>query len=242
MNNVLPPDDDTKTVKFLLKENLARYKLNNKGKKLKTFIIGDNQYRYNPTKPISKKLKSKLEKKRQTNEYRAYQIKELAATDTVRIFAIRKRATITEEQSASKAYANAYTISNIHLKGLNGLTYFPYQFERLNEYLEKHKGMKLNATVKISVVNIYDEMQDVIVRTRSYTIIDSDELQEALKNMRNDIGARIVDMALYQSGLMVVKVKEIHMMYNKYNPTRAGKYINLPKWISLKKACINIQK
>ena len=40
---------------------------------------------------------------------------------------------------------------------------------------------------------------------------------------------------------MVVKVKEIHMMYNKYNPTRAGKYINLPKWISLKKACINIK-
>ena len=165
MNNVLPPDDDTKTVKFLLKENLARYKLNNKGKKLKTLIIDDNQYRYNPTKPISNKLKSKLEKKRQTNEYRAYQIKELAATDTVRKFAIRKRATITEEQSAFKAYANAYTISNIHLKGLNGLTYFPYQFDRLHEYLEKHKGMKLNATVKISVVNIYDEMQDVIVRT-----------------------------------------------------------------------------
>ena len=35
MNNVLPPDDDTKTVKFLLKEILARYKLNNKGKKTK---------------------------------------------------------------------------------------------------------------------------------------------------------------------------------------------------------------
>ena len=46
--------------------------------------------------------------------------------------------------------------------------------------------MKLNATVKISVVNIYDEMQDVIVRTRSYTIILSDELKEALNNMRND--------------------------------------------------------
>ena len=91
MNNVLPPDDDTKTVKFLLKENLARYKLNNKGKKLKTLIIDDNQYRYNPTKPISNKLKSKLEKKRQTNEYRANQIKELAATDTVRKFAIGKK-------------------------------------------------------------------------------------------------------------------------------------------------------
>ena len=101
--------------------------------------------------------------------------------------------------------------------------------------------MKLNATVKISVVNIYDEMQDVIVRTRSYTIINSDELKKALNNMRNDIGVRISDMALYQSGLVIVKIKEIHMMFNKYNPTRAGKYINLPKWISLKKACINIK-
>ena len=241
MNNELPPDDDTKTVKFLLKENLARYKLNNKGKKLKAIIIDNNQYRYNPSKPISNKLKSELESKRKTNEYRAYQIKELAATDTVKKFAIRRRATIIEENNAFKAYANAYTISNIHLKGLNGLTYFPYQFERLNGYLEKHKGMKLNATVKISVVNIFDEMQDVIVRTRSYTVINYDELKEALKNMRNDIGAIILDMALYQSGLMVVKEKEVHMMYNKYNPTRAGKYINLPKWIPLQKACINIK-
>ena len=39
--------------------------------------------------------------------------------------------------------------------------------------------MKLNATVKISAVNIYDEMQDVIVRTRSYTIINSDELKKS---------------------------------------------------------------
>ena len=169
MNNELP-DDDTKTVKFLLKENLARYKLNNKGKKLKTLITDDNQYRYNP---ISNKLKSKIEKKRRTNEYRAYQMKELAATDTVRKFAARKRATITEEQNVFKAYANAYTVSS--------LTYFPYQFERLNEYLERHKGMKLNATVKMSAVSIYAEMQDVVVRTRSYTIIKSDELQEALK-------------------------------------------------------------
>ena len=37
--------------------------------------------------------------------------------------------------------------------------------------------MKLNATVMISVVHIYDEMQDVIIRTGSYTIINSDELK-----------------------------------------------------------------
>ena len=58
-----PSDDGAKTVKFLLKENLARYKLNNKGTNLKTLIIDDNQCRYNPTKPISHKSKSKLEKR-----------------------------------------------------------------------------------------------------------------------------------------------------------------------------------
>ena len=71
--------------------------------------------------------------------------------------------------------------------------------------------------------------------------MNSDELQEALENMRHDIGAIILDMALYQSGLMVVKLKEIKMVYHKYNPTRAGKYINLSKWIALKKSCINIK-
>ena len=41
---------------------------------------------------------------------------------------------------------------------------------------------------------------------------------------------------------MGVEVKEIHMMFNKYNLTRAGKYINLPKWISLKKTFFNTEK
>ena len=48
MNRDLPPDENTKIVKYLLKENLGEYKVNNKGKQLKTIIIGNNQYRYNP--------------------------------------------------------------------------------------------------------------------------------------------------------------------------------------------------
>ena len=48
MNRDLPLDGNTKIVQHLLKETLVEYKLNNKGKKLKTIIIGNNQYRYNP--------------------------------------------------------------------------------------------------------------------------------------------------------------------------------------------------
>lgn len=44
-----------------------------------------------------------------------------------------------------------------------------------------------------------------------------------MKCMRQDIEA-VLDMTLDQSGLMIATVSEIHGMYSKYNPTRAGKY------------------
>ena len=99
-------------------------------------------------------------------------------TRTVLKHAIRKKATITEERSAFRAYANAYTISNINLKGLNGLTYFVYKFDKLNAYLKEHKGMKLNAVVSLRVNNILEEEQLVSAKTRSYTINKEDDLRK----------------------------------------------------------------
>ena len=78
------------------------------------------------------------------------------------------------------------------------------------------------------------------MRTRSYTVVNSDELKRALTCMRQRIET-ILDMTLEQSGFMIAKVSEIHGVYSKYNPTRAGKYIKLPLLISLKKACISIK-
>ena len=37
------------------------------------------------------------------------------------------------------------------------------------------------------------------------------------------------------------KVLLITIHYDKYDPTRAGKYIELLEWIKLKRACINIK-
>lgn len=241
MNRDLPPDENTKAIKFMLKENLGRYKLNNRGKKLKTIIYDNKEYRYNPEKPISKKLEKKLETFKKTNEYKAHKVKQEEAFNTVKKHVIKKKATINETASAFRAYANSYTISNISLKGLNGLSYFPYQFEKFNEYLKEHKGMKLIATIKLKVHNLFEESREVIVRTRQYPITNEEGLRKALDGMRPDIEIRFQDMALNQSGLMIDKIEKIHIMYNRYNPTRAGSYIPLPKHISSKKACINIK-
>ena len=79
------------------------------------------------------------------------------------------------------------------MKGLNGLTYFVYQFDKLNEYLKEHKGMKLNAVVSLRVNNIFEEEQLVSAKTRSYTINNEDDLNKTLNNMKPDIQTRILD-------------------------------------------------
>ena len=89
--------------------------------------------------------------------------------------------------------------------------------------------MKLNATINMEVINLFDEERNVTVRTRSYTIVNKEDLRNASKRMRPDIETRILDMGLYQSGLVINKINNIHIMYNKYHPTRAGKYTELPE-------------
>ena len=40
---------------------------------------------------------------------------------------------------------------------------------------------------------------------------------------------------------MLIESEKIRINYDKYNPTRGGSFIELPKWIQDKKASINIQ-
>ena len=61
--------------------------------------------------------------------------------------------------------------------------------------------MKYIPTVKLAVPNSLDAGQEVLVRTRSYTVVNSDELKRALTCMRQDIET-ILDMTLDQSGLV----------------------------------------
>ena len=123
MNRELPPSENTKIVEYLLKENLGEYKVNKEGKQLKTVIIGNNKYRYNPEKPKSNRLSNRLQAVKKTNDYKENQIRETVGTRTVLKHAFKTKPIITEERSAFRAYANAYTISNIRLKELNGGTY-----------------------------------------------------------------------------------------------------------------------
>lgn len=49
-------------------------------------------------------------------------------------------------------------------------------------------------------------------------------------------------MEVSASGFFLQKIiNKLVFHYDKYNPTRGGSFIELPKWVQTKKACINIK-
>ena len=156
-------------------------------------------------------------------------------------YAIRRKATITNERQALKRYANTYSISNINLNGYRGLSYLKYQKERLTEHLKKEKQMKVLIEVDVAFNHPEDDEVRHTIRSRRYNILNEEDLNKAINNMAGDIEEQIENSQLKRSGLTIKKIMKITIHYDKYDPTRAGSYIELPKWISLKKACINIK-
>ena len=59
--------------------------------------------------------------------------------------------------------------------------------------------------------------------------------------MASDIELLAENKNLSKSGLKIKKVNKITIHYDKYDPTRAGKFIQLSEWIARKNACINIK-
>ena len=59
--------------------------------------------------------------------------------------------------------------------------------------------------------------------------------------MGKDIEFILAEKQIERSGLRIKKIHKITIHYDKYDPTRAGKFLELPDWIMRKKACINIK-
>ena len=59
--------------------------------------------------------------------------------------------------------------------------------------------------------------------------------------MGKDIEITVSEKQIERSGLRIKQIHKITIHYDKYDPTRAGKFLELPDWIMRKKACINIK-
>ena len=59
--------------------------------------------------------------------------------------------------------------------------------------------------------------------------------------MATDIEFQLDKMEMSESGLVLKHIDKLKFNYDKYNQTRGGSHIELPEWLKLKRACINIQ-
>ena len=213
----------------------------------KKIIIDGVEYGYNSEKPLRTKLKTKLNQVAKTPEYKRFKVlhnasKGVLVRKALKKYAIKQKANITDEVSALKSYANSYSITNINLQGYRGLSYLKYQETKLKENLNRLKSMKIliDADVDFEHVESGDETTHTI-RSRRYNIFNEEDLKKAIDNMASDIELIIENKQFDKSGYKIKKIRKIIIHFDKYDPTRAGHYLELPKVIASKKACINIK-
>ena len=229
-------------IKHTITVGLCKVKTNNKGKELKPIIINGKTYRCNKDKPLSQTLENTLSKVEKSNKYRASKILNQASgknkvRSAIKQYAIKQKATITEENSAFKQYVNSFSISNINMKGWKGLSYLKYQEDRLKQFLNNNTGMKVLIEVGFKVGSGDDdadtiERQVIKFRSRRFEILNTDGISDVLIKMADDIQTQIVSSYLSSSGITLDRINKIRIHYDKYNPARAGSYIGLPKCVS----------
>ena len=80
----------------------------------------------------------------------------------------------------------------------------------------------------------------ITFKSRKYEV-NTDGITDVMTKMAKDIGTQIENAQLSNSNIVIEKISKTTTNYDKYNPTGAGSYVELPEWLSLKKACISIK-
>ena len=224
---------------------------------MKSIVLDGRKFRLNKDKPISKVLQKKLLSVRNTNEYRSYALNK--AKDTLndgRVrslltkHAIRNKFREKDVKSAFKNYANSLTLENKHFEGERGLEMIAHQKNRLRTFLGNNRNMKLNIRAEglFKKQNVEEDEEEVAETEQSYhlpatryNISNEEELTDALEDSTRQILLKIQDLEGTKSNLNFQKILSITLHFDKYDPTRADSFIELPRFIKLKKACVNIK-
>ena len=115
----------------------------------------------------------------------------------------------------------------------------------LDKKLNLLKGIKCNETLEVKFEKLGSEGV-MIEKSFSFTskpqvIMNKNDIESALQNMRSDIEIRIDRFTMEGSGWAVIGLLNHDLHVNKYDPLAARSYIPLPSEIQNKKATINIQ-
>ena len=76
-----------------------------------------------------------------------------------------------------------------------------------------------------------------VIKFRSirFEVLNTGYISATLTKMADDIETQFGRSHLNCSDIALHRIEKVTVHYDKYNPTRAGSYIELPKWVSSKK-------
>ena len=115
----------------------------------------------------------------------------------------------------------------------------------LNKRLIQLKGIKCNETLEVKFEKLGSEGRMIeksfTFTSRPQVIINKDDTESAIQNMRSDIEVRIDRFTMEGSGWAVIGLLNHDLHVNKYDPLAARSYIKLPAEIQNRLATINIQ-
>ena len=166
-------------------------------------------------------------------------------------YALKNKFRVENGASAFKRCANNLKLVNKHFEGEQGLSMIVHQKSVLQDFLKQNRNMKLNIRTEaiFSKPELFDDGDDDLEESEilkhlpsaRFNIHNDDDLTQAIEDSVKQILLQIEKLEATKSNLKFKRAVSITIHYDKYDPTRAGRYIELPRFIKLKKACVNIK-
>ena len=122
--------------------------------------------------------------------------------------------------------------------------FFQYTKKSITNYLTQRlhaKGnIKCNFIMKCVLVKSGEELE-FLMTTLPHIVNNINDISDVIDSLFNDFSKRLDIIKLSSSGWIFSNTVSIESKTVKYIPLKANSYIELPKWISGKKCCVNVK-
>ena len=138
--------------------------------------------------------------------------------NALKSYANTYKSEISETQSLFNSYSNAFTVSNIQLKGYRGLSYLKYEYNRFYDFLQGVPGMAITVMARVAFLSDGqgDDEQPTDwhdVKSRRYEITNSNQLLDVMNSIAADIQIQIELKQFYKSGLRIHSIDQLTVVY-----------------------------
>lgn len=111
----------------------------------------------------------------------------------------------------------------------------------LNECLKRHICVKVNFELFALFLLFKNDSQEVkSFATKNFILLSDYEIDSLLSSVTNNLKKKVEEFQERDSGWTLLTTSHLEINVNKYQPLGGSSYIDLPKYIKTKKACLNI--